>query len=86
MLGWLFKKARKRRPRTWAVIYSEDGFASSLGNPDNIPRWLRKRVLALKWIPGDRYHVFKGRRYEYRVSFAANHGHGRVVVRAPRKW
>ena len=67
------------------MIYSEDGVASSLSNPRNIPRWLRKRVLRLERIEDDRYYVFRGKRYEYRVSFTANQGHGRVVVRAPRR-
>ena len=71
------------RSRKWTVIYAETG-AGVEGNPRNIPRWLRSKVLKLKRIPEDQYYEFRGRRYEYRVSFTANHGHGRVVVRRPR--
>ena len=85
MLDWLFGPGKKKKARPWTVIYSEDGGYSPLSNPRNIPRWLRKRVLGLERLPLDRYYVFKGKRYEYRVSFTTNHGHGRVVVRASRR-
>lgn len=83
MLDWLFGTDKKERH--WTVIYAEHGVASSQNDPRNIPRWLRERVLKLRRIPDDEYYVFKGKRYEYRVSFTANQGHGRVVVRSPRK-
>jgi hypothetical protein len=71
------------RSRKWTVIYAETG-ADDMGNARNIPRWLRSRVLNLRRIPEDEYYEFRGRHYEYRVSFTANHGHGRVVARRLR--
>ena len=84
MFGWLFGTDKKKE-RPWTVIYAEDGVSASLNDSRNIPRWLRKRVLNLERIEPNEYYVFKGKRYEYRVSFTVNQGHGRVLARARRK-
>ena len=89
LLDWLFspskKAGSKKKARHWSMIYMDGGFASPLNNPRNIPRWLRKRVLGLERLEGGRFYVLRGKRYEYRVSFTANHGHGRIVEQSPRR-
>ena len=70
--------------REWELIYSENPGAAEISNRRNIPRWLRPKVSRLKRVDPDLYYEFKGRRYEYRVSFTANQGHGIEIIRRPR--
>ena len=67
------------------ITFLPQPVSASLNDSRNIPRWLRKRVLNLERIEPNEYYVFKGKRYEYRVSFTVNQGHSRVLARARRK-